>query len=82
MFSKYKKQMDKDSPGGTKYFGHHPSNFLKPYGMASPAPDHETIINRLHPVSCEWLKHPGVAMSEFAETLVKNMQWLATGGKS
>ena len=73
--------MDKDSPAGKKCFGHYRSKFLKPYGMASPAPDHETIINRLHPVFFEWLKLPGVAMSEFAETLVKNMQWLAIGGE-
>ena len=81
MFSKYKEQMDKDSPAGTKYFSHYHSNFLRSYGMVSPAPDHETIINRLHPVSSEWLKRPGVALSEFAKTLVKNMQWLATGGE-
>ena len=79
MFSK--NQWSKESPSATQYFRHYPSNFLNHYGLASSAPGHEKIMRRTHPVSCEWLKRPGVAMSEFAETMVENMQWLRTNSE-
>lgn len=61
---------------GVLYFNHFPSNYLKPYGQAAKKPDHETIMKRLHGMSCEWLKRPKVAMSELAATLNENMQLL------
>jgi hypothetical protein len=71
------------SPGATKYFNHYPSNFLKPYGMADDPPSAEKIAKRIHPISCEWLKRPAVAMSEFAETVTENINWLTEeDGKS
>ena len=66
------------SPGGTRYFNHFPSNFLKPYGLASPPPDDNTLQRRINPISCEWLKHPHIPMSEFAATMVENLNWLAS----
>ena len=82
MYSKPKSQLRKHSPGATQYFNHFPSNFLTPYGMATAAPDGEKIMRRIHPVSCEWLKQPKVAMSEFADTMVQNMEWLNSEGKT
>ena len=65
------------TPGGTRYFNHFPSNFLRPYGLAGSAPDHNTLQRRINPVCCEWLKRPHIAMSEFAATIVDNFNWLA-----
>ena len=70
------------SPGGTKYFNHFPSNFLHPYGLAGPAPDHETLQRRINLICCEWLKRPHIAMSEFAATMVNNFNFLATNGNA
>ena len=70
------------SPGGTKFFNHFPSNFLRPYGLAGAAPDHETLQRRINPVCCEWLKRPHIAMSEFAATIVENFNFLATNGST
>ena len=81
MYSKPKNQSKMDSPAATKYFNHHPSNFLNPYGLAADAPDAEKILRRIHPISCEWLKRPRIAMSEFAQTMVDNIEWLVDEGK-
>lgn len=78
MFQKGKRTYDPSSPGGTNYFNHYPSNYLKPYGLASPAPDHITLLKRANPISCERLKRPKIAMSEFAATMVENIKWLST----
>ena len=69
------------SPGGTKFFNHFPSNFLRPYGVAGPALDHHTLQRRINPVCCELLKPPHTAMSEFAATMVDNFNFLAATGK-
>ena len=69
------------SPGGTKFFNHFPSNFLHPYGLAGPAPDHQTLQRRINPC-CEWLKRPHIAMSEFAATMVENFNFLTTTGST
>lgn len=65
------------SPGGTQYFNHYPTNFLKPYGLANSAPNHDMLMRKINPKSCEWLKRPKIAVSEFSETMVANMEWLA-----
>ena len=65
-----------DKSKAVGYFFHFPSNFLRPCGLAAPAPDAHTIHRRANHTSCEWLLRPGVAMSEFAETLAENMNFL------
>ncbi len=65
-----------DKAKAVGYFFHFPSNFLRPYGLAAPAPDANTIHRRANHTSCEWLLRPGVAMSEFAETVSENMNFL------
>jgi hypothetical protein len=66
------------NPKAVSFFNHFPSNFLRPYGLASEAPDSDAIIRRTNPKSCEWLLRPAIAMSEFAQTLVENMEFLKT----
>ena len=67
-----------ENPKAVSFFNHFPSNFLRPYGLASEAPDSDAIIRRTNPKSCEWLLRPAIAMSEFAQTLVENMEFLKT----
>ena len=55
-----------------------PKKILRPYGAVEQAPSEETVLKRVKPNSCEWLKRPKVAMSEMAETLTANMDMLAT----
>lgn len=79
MYSKSRKpNASPPSPSGTSYFNHFPSNFLKPYGQSSSAPDHVTLMKHINPKSYEWLERPKVAMSEFASTIVDNMNWLSS----
>ena len=59
-----------------------PPIFLRPYGLAGPAPDHQTLQRRINPVCCKWLKRPHIAMSEFAATMVENFNFLATSGST
>lgn len=67
---------------GVLYFNQFTMNFLKPYGESAERPDHEVIMRRLHPRSCEWLKRPKIAMSELAETVSQNLKVIQhAGGK-
>lgn len=69
-------------PKGVLFFDHFPSNYLRPYGAADTRPDHAKVMRRLHPKSCEWLKRPQIAMSEFSQTMEENLALLQTkGGK-
>lgn len=60
-------------PTAVTYFKHAVRSFVAPYGEAKPAPSPSDIYSRLKPFTCEWLTRPGVAMSEFAETIERNM---------
>ena len=64
------------SPRGVNFFQQFTRQFLPPYGEAEDAPTPETVFRRLQPFTCEWLIRPKVAGSEFAETLVKNLELL------
>ena len=46
------------------------------------ASDGDRIMRRVHPVSNEWLNWTKVAMSEFADTMIQNVQWLNGEGKT
>lgn len=81
MFSKgkYGKTNVQTSPG-PRYFNHYPTNFLKPYGLVDDPPQKGMICRRIHPISCEWLKGPKVAMSEFSETIIEKHHMAARRG--
>ena len=64
------------SPRGVNFFQQFTRQFLRPYGEAKDAPTPETVFRRLQPFTCEWLIPPKVAASEFAETLIKNLELL------
>ena len=55
------------------YGKHFPKSVLSPYGQALGILTDDKIINRLQFFTCEWLNRPEVAISEFAETMLKNM---------
>ncbi|KAJ7358973.1 hypothetical protein OS493_019878 [Desmophyllum pertusum] len=58
---------------GVHYAKHFPRSFISPYGQALGIMTDEKIINRLQFFTCEWLNRPDYAISEFSETMVKNM---------
>ena len=61
-----------NSPRGVGFFQQFPRQFLRPYGEAEKAPSTDTVFKRIKPFTCEWLLRPKVALSEFADTMLKN----------
>lgn len=79
MYNRPKQTTPGSSPAKSKgvlYFDQFPSNFLKPYGLASDVPDDDTLEKRANHRSCEWLLRPGFGMSEFSATLADNVAFL------
>ena len=62
------------SPRGVSFFQQFVRQFIKTYGEADDVPSTETVFRLIQPFTCEWLVRPKVAASEFAETLIKNLQ--------
>lgn len=58
------------------YAKHFLQSFLSPYGQALGTMSDDKILNRLQFFTCEWLNRPAVAMSEFSETMTKNLNVL------
>ena len=76
MFSKSKTIID--SPlKCVNYYRHFPTCFLKPYGEAEKMLTEELELKRLSHNNCEWLRRLPTAASEFAETLMKNLEGLS-----
>ena len=76
MYSNKKIPSTPESPKGVGFFNHFPTNFLRPYSVADPRPDENTVFRRINPKCCEWLTRPKIAMSEFAST-IENLELLA-----
>lgn len=75
--------MKSNEPGSpaVNYFRHFPTSFLKPYGMADEAPS-QVVMRRLSSINCEWLRRPHTGVSEFAETIEKNLEFLSENHSS
>ena len=54
-------------------FNHFYKDFMKGYSLATSEVDERLIETRLKAFTGELLKRPGVAFSEFAETLCRNV---------
>ncbi|CAK8689949.1 unnamed protein product [Clavelina lepadiformis] len=63
-----------NNAGKVNFFQHFPKDFIRRYGLvtteASGTP--EDFNNKLKCYSCEWLCRPGIAFSEFSETMRAN----------
>ena len=62
------------SPRGVSFFQQFVRQFIKTYGEADDVPSTETVFRLIQPFTCEWLVRPKVTASEFAKTLIKNLQ--------
>ena len=62
------------SPGRGVIFNQFPRQFLWPYGEADDIPSPETVFRRIQTFTCEWLVRPKVALSEFSETILTNLE--------
>ena len=60
------------------YFNHFRKDFIRPYGLAHDdnSFDSATLSRRLNNFNCEFYLRPQVAISEFAETIIKNVQYI------
>ena len=62
---------------GVKYFFLFRKDFVNPYGSGHDASStDEQIGARLSQTNCEFLKRPNIAISEFADTLLANTEYL------
>ena len=69
-----------ESPKAVNFFLHFIINFLHLYGIAHKGLTEEDIILKwLAPMNCRWLLRPKVAASEFADTCIENLKYLASG---
>ena len=60
------------------FFNHFRKDFLRPHNLVHDALVYEdsTLIRRLNRYNCKFFIRPQFAMSEFAETLLQNMEYL------
>ena len=68
----------KSPSDGVKYFFHFRKDFINPYGLAHDASSFsdQQISARLSQMNCEFLTRPNIALSEFAHTLLANIEYL------
>ena len=66
----------KDS--GVSFFNHFRKDFIRPYGLAHNENtfDPATLSRRLNNINCEFYLRPQIAISEFAETIPANLQYV------
>jgi hypothetical protein len=76
MYSKGKQQSTQSPSKAVNYFRHFPTSFLKPYDLADVPLTEETVLRRMSPINCEWMRRPQTGFSEFAETIDNNLNLL------
>lgn len=66
------------SSDGVKYFYHFHKDFINPYGMAHDTASYtdEQIHARLSQMNYEFLARSNIAISEFADALIANIECL------
>ena len=65
---------------GVKYFYHFRKDFINPYGLAHSIDTYSDnkLALRLKRFNCEFLVRPLVGLSEFADTVLKNADYIST----
>ena len=74
--SPYQQNGQPGSPRGVNFFKQFARQFLRPYGQVEKSPSDITVYKRIKPFTCEWLLRPKVALSELADTILKNNEVL------
>ena len=76
MYAAKQKASNQPSSPAVNFFRHFPTSFLRPYGRADPAPTEDVVMRRLSSINCEWLRRPQTGISEFADTIEANLNFL------
>ena len=68
----------KREDSGVSYFNHFKKDFIRPYGLAHDESsfDAATLSRRLNNTNCEFFRRLQIAMSEFAETVPLNLNYI------
>ena len=68
----------KREDSGVSFFNHFRKDFIRPYGLAHNENtfDPATLSRRLNNINCEFYLRPQIAISEFAETIPANLQYV------
>ena len=63
-----------------KYFYHFREDFINPYGMAHAMDSFSDtkLTARLKRFNCEFFVRPTIALSEFCDTILQNMNYIST----
>lgn len=70
--SPYQQNGQQGSSRGVNFFKQFSRQFLRPYGQVEKSPNDITVYKRIKPFTCQWLLRPKVALSELADTILKN----------
>lgn len=64
---------------GVKYFYHFRKDFINPYGMAHTMDSFSDtkLAARLKRFNCEFLVRPTIALSEFCDTVLQNINYIS-----
>ena len=74
--AKQKASPNQPSSPAVNFFRHFPTSFLRPYGRADPAPTEDVVMRSISSINREWLRRPQTGISEFAETIEANLNFL------
>ena len=68
----------KREDSGVSFFNHFRKDFIRPYGLAHNENtfDPATLSRRSNNINCEFYLRPQIAISEFAETIPANLQYV------
>lgn len=68
----------KNDDSGVNYFYHFRKDFLKPYGLAHDADsfNEESFSHRLNTINCEYVVRPQIAISEFSDAVLQNLEYI------
>ena len=66
----------KREESGVSFFNHFRKDFNRPYGLAHNETAFDPASHRLNNINCEFYLQPQIAISEFAETVPANLQYV------
>ena len=66
----------KKEESGVSFFNHFRKDFTRPYGLGYNETAFDPPSRRLNNINCEFYLRPQIPISEFAETVPANLQYV------
>ena len=66
-------KFSKEDTDKVRFKSHFPHTFLKAYGRCYPVQTKNMFMYHVKLSNCEWLQRPNIAVSEFADTILENI---------